>query len=239
MARVNKETLDRWFTCNVDVDSRTIYMGSVANADNTEAGVDFTMSEYLIKGIHILESKSTDEIFIIMNNPGGDWYHGMAIYDAIKTSKCHCTIKVYGHAMSMGSVILQAADKRIIMPNGRFMIHYGYNEVSYPSKTFVRWAEEEKIVNYEMENIYLDVMMEMEESMGHGYLSKALGEIMTKQNSQELPISKPPIIYQFPANKELKREAVRKVLKEMLQFDTILNAEEAVALGFADEVFTS
>ena len=120
--------LDKWFDLNVDTDTRTIYMGSAGYTyDEGETGVDHFMAEYLIKGMHSLESKNKKPILIIMNNPGGDWYHGMAIYDAIKSSPCECTIKVYGHAMSMGSIILQAADNRIMMPNSRFMIHYGYD----------------------------------------------------------------------------------------------------------------
>ena len=91
MTRINKETLDRWFDYNVDVESRTIYMGSIQSDMDFESGVNSSMAEYFIKGIHMLESKSVDSIIIIMNNPGGDWYHGMAIYDAIKMSKCHCT----------------------------------------------------------------------------------------------------------------------------------------------------
>ena len=176
MTKVNKETLDRWFDYNVDVESRTIYMGD-------ESGTDSFMAEYFIKGMHMLESKSVDEIIIIMNNPGGDWYHGMAIYDAVKMSKCHCTIKVYGYAMSMGSIILQAADKRVMMPHSRFMIHFGSSTFDNHMKIVERGVEEEKRINYEMENIYLDVMMEKEE----GHLTKILGEVMTKQRAFEYP----------------------------------------------------
>ena len=238
MTRINKETLDRWFDYNVDVESRTIYMGSIQSDMDFESGVNSSMAEYFIKGIHMLESKSVDSITIIMNNPGGDWYHGMAIYDAIKMSKCHCTIKVYGHAMSMGSIILQAADKRIMMPNSRFMIHFGYDGRSDHSKTVEKWADEGKRLSYDMENTYLDVMLEKEEKEGHGYLVETLGNIITKQNSLGYP---PPQskFYSFSKVNSKKREEVRIVLKEMLNFDTILNAEETVALGFADEIFTT
>jgi len=232
MAKVNKETLDRWFDYNVDVESRTIYMGS-------EEGVDAVMAEQMIKGMHILESKSTDIITIIMNNIGGDFFHGMAIYDVIQTSKCHCVIKVYGHAMSMGSLILQAADKRIMSPNSRFMIHFGYDSHSGHAKMVERWADESKRLSHLMENIYLDVMMEKEEKMGDGYLAQTLGKIMTQQKSFEHPPLLKPFTYTFSKKAEVKREQVRVLLKEMLNFDTILTAEETVALGFADEIYTN
>jgi ATP-dependent protease ClpP protease subunit len=232
MAKVNKETLDRWFDYNVDVESRTIYMGS-------EDGVDALMAEYMIKGMHILESKSTDIITIIMNNIGGDFFHGLAIYDAIQTSKCHCVIKVYGHAMSMGSLILQAADKRIMSPNSRFMMHFGSESHSGHTKMVDNWVSESKRLAYLMENIYLDVMMEKEEKMGEGHLAQMLGKIMTQQKSFEHPPLVKPFIYTFSKKLETKREQVRVVLKEMLNFDTILTAEETVALGFADEIYTN
>jgi ATP-dependent protease ClpP protease subunit len=232
MAKVNKETLDRWFDYNVDVESRTIYMGS-------EEGVDALMAEQMIKGMHILESKSTDIITIIMNNIGGDFFHGMAIYDVIQTSKCHCVIKVYGHAMSMGSLILQAADKRIMSPNSRFMMHFGYDSHSGHAKMVERWADESKRLSHLMENIYLDVMLEKEEKMGEGHLAQTLGKIMTQQRAFEHPPLLKPFTYTFSKKVETKREQVRVLLKEMLNFDTILTAEETVALGFADEIYTN
>ena len=79
-----------WFDCNLDLFTRTIYMGSLSrDYDIGESGVDNFMAEYFIKGMHTLETRNSGkEINIIMNNPGGDWYHGMAIYDSIKNSSC-------------------------------------------------------------------------------------------------------------------------------------------------------
>lgn len=228
-----------WFDCNLDLFTRTIYMGSLSrDYDIGESGVDNFMAEYFIKGMHTLETRNSDkEINIIMNNPGGDWYHGMAIYDSIKNSSCPCNVTVYGHAMSMGSVILQAADRRTMMPNSRFMIHYGSNGNYGHAKIFEKWSDEGKRINYEMENIYLDNMMDKEETMGNGHLSKVLSRIMSKQRSLEIP-NPGEITYKFSKAQSTKREEVRAVLKEMLNFDTILNAEETVSLGLADEVFT-
>jgi len=234
-----KETWDKWFDNNIDIPGRTIYIGSVHEHDGYESGVDAFMAESVIKAMHILNSKTSDPITILMNNPGGDVFHGLAIYDAIKTTKSHCTIKVYGHAMSMGSIILQAADTRIMMPNSRFMIHYGYDSQDNHSKTVMKWADESKRLAYFMENIYLDVMLEKEENMGHGYLAKVLSEIMTRQYALGYPPPTQPKTYSFSKKLETKREELRKVLQEMLNFDTILTAEETVALGFADEVYSN
>lgn len=228
--------LDKWFDLNVDPDMRTLYMGSAGySQDDGETGVDHFMAEYLIKGMHSLESKNKKPITIIMNNPGGDWYHGMAIYDAIKSSPCECTIKVYGHAMSMGSIILQAADRRIMMPNARFMIHYGYDGKSGHAKIVYKWADEGKRINWEMENIYLEKMLEYEKRSGKK-LELALEKIINKANELEFP-RKAPIKYKFSTKFNERKEQLREVLQHLLNYDTILTPEETISLGLADSIY--
>lgn len=237
MANLVRENIDRWFDHNLDVDNRTLYMGSIsATPDGDESGVDSSMAEYFIKGMHVLQSKNaTQEITIIMNNPGGDPYHGMAIYDAIKMSSCPCTIKVYGYAMSMGSIILQAADYRIMMPNSKFMIHYGYSSYDNHVRTIESWVNEDKRSSYEMEDLYLKMILEKEEKEGHGYIAGVLSKIINDQ--KEFDLKHKPVSYTFSKVLENKKEQIRVILKEMLNFDTILTAEDTVALGFADEVY--
>lgn len=228
--------IDKWFDLNVDPDTRTIYMGSAGYSyDESETGVDHFMAEFFIKGMHALESKNKKPITIIMNNPGGDWYHGMAIYDAIKYSECHCTIRVYGHAMSMGSIILQAADERVLMPNSRFMIHYGYDGKSGHAKIVYKWADEGKRVNWEMENLYLDKMLEYEAASGKK-MEVALEKIVNKSNELEFP-KRQAISYKFSTKPEERREQLREVLKHLLDYDTILTPNETISLGLADSVY--
>lgn len=218
MTSLSTENISLWFDNNLDINNRTIYMGSIRDPNGIETGVDTFMAECFIKGMYVLESKNKTPINIIMNNPGGDWYHGMAIYDAIQNSKSQCSIKVYGYAMSMGSIILQAANHRIMMPNSRFMIHNGthsYNDMSLPLTK--KWVREEERINDDMEEIYLKSMLNKEKKEGTGYLIETLSTILDKRIS--------------------KKQDIRGILKEMLNFDTILSAKETVALGFADEIY--
>lgn len=193
MARINRDDVDKLYDYDLYIPSRTIYMGSVEAGENGDSGVDAIMAERVIKALHLLDQKD-EPITIITNNPGGDWYHGMAIFDAIKGCQSHVTIKVYGMAMSMGAVILQAADKRVMMPNARFMMHYGYMSFEGHSKTFDKWGEENKVINRHMESILLEKIQ------------------------------------------EVKPTFTLKQLEDMLNHDTILSADETVALGLADEV---
>jgi len=118
--------------------------------------VDEKLSKKVIKGLHVLDSIKPDEsIIIILNSPGGDVDHGLAIYDAIRSCRSHVEIRVYGVAMSMGSVILQAGDSRIISPHSRLMIHYGSVSLDHTTVDAIRFMEEMKDLDILIENIYL------------------------------------------------------------------------------------
>jgi len=230
MMRTN---LERWFDHSVDEASRTIYLGSIGSTDDEESGVDHLMAERLIKGMSFLENRSNKPIRILMNNPGGNWYHGMAIYDAIRLSSCHCTIVVYGYAMSMGSVILQAADVRVMMPNSRVMIHYGSDGAYGHSKIFEKLAQETRRINLEMENIYLDSIMKKDEEMGQGHIEGVFSSIFEGQGEMLSPKFKK---IKLSVDPDKRREGVRILLRELLNFDTYLTPEETVDLGLADSV---
>lgn len=228
--------LDKWFDLSVDLSTRTLYIGSAGyTSDDYETGVDHVMAEYLIKGIHSLESENKKLITIIMNNPGGDWHHGMAIYDAIKYSPCPTAIRVYGHAMSMGSIILQAANQRILMPSARFMMHYGTDSKAGHAKVVYKWADEGKRINWEMENIYLEKMLEYEKKSGIK-LEPALEKIVDRHNELELP-RRSPVKYKFSTKLNERREELRTVLQQLLSYDIILTPEETISIGLADAVY--
>jgi ATP-dependent protease ClpP protease subunit len=66
------------------------------------------------------------DITIILHSPGGDAFAGFALIDyltGLRERGHKVTIKVLGSAMSMAVTVLQAADERVIAPNGYLMIH--------------------------------------------------------------------------------------------------------------------
>jgi len=149
--RVTKESIDRLFDYDVHVETRTIYIG-----DSTEGELDYLTAKNTIKALHILQSFSIDRpINVILNTFGGCWYNGMAIYDAVRGCPCHVVVTAIGAAMSMGSIILQAADERVIYPNATLMIHDGYEtRVDDAPNTFQNWAEHSKVCQARMYAIY-------------------------------------------------------------------------------------
>lgn len=65
-------------------------------------------------------------ITVILNSPGGSVLDGLALYDFLRhlSAKGHfITVKVYGMAASMGGILLQAGDKRIVGPEAEVLIH--------------------------------------------------------------------------------------------------------------------
>jgi len=96
-----------------------------------EPGVEFRMASRFIKNLDILTNiDPTKPILITIKSCGGDVHEGMAIFDAIMAATNPITMVSYTHARSMSGIILQAANKRILMPNSYFMFHQGTTECS-------------------------------------------------------------------------------------------------------------
>lgn len=175
MAIIKREDIDRFFDYDISVTTRTIYMGSIESdlKSGEESGVNAGLSERAIKALHLLD-QTEGNITIILNLSGGDVYHGFAIYDAIKSCKNRVIIKVFGMALSMGAIILQAGDERILSPNSKIMIHHGYMGMDYNhTKIFQKWAEEGKKTNEQ----FLDLLMEKIKEKNPNFKRSQLNEI--------------------------------------------------------------
>jgi ATP-dependent Clp endopeptidase proteolytic subunit ClpP len=156
MSKIVRESIDRFFDYDVYPESRIIYAGCVYSSADDRSGVEAHMAERVIKAILVLSQTPDKPIRIILNSPGGFFYDGMAIYDAIKACPCHVVIEVLGHAMSMASIILQAADERIVHPNATLMIHDGSDSFSGHARNLEVWAAEGKRLRHLMYDIYAE-----------------------------------------------------------------------------------
>ena len=141
---------------NIDLKQREIYLHGQHGSFEDDPGVEYRMATTFIKNIRHLDYIKNEPILVHMHSLGGNWGDGMAIFDAIKICRSHVTILVYGQAESMSSIILQAADKRIMMPNSHFMCHYGSSGNSGNYLDTQNWSKfEEKILE-----IMLDIYVE-------------------------------------------------------------------------------
>lgn len=131
----------------IDPDNREIYLHSYLGDAEVEPGVDYRSAIFFEKNIRYLNSISSEPILIHMHMGGGDWEDCLGIYDSITSSKSRTAILAYGKAQSASSVILQAPDHRVVMPNVNLLIHYGSisidSEHSKAAASSVAWNERE------------------------------------------------------------------------------------------------
>lgn len=138
---------------NILVEKREIFLHS--HFENEDNGIEYRVANNFLKNIRFLESISDKPIIVHQHSIGGDFYEGMMIFDAIKQSKCYITIVMHGQACSMGSLIPQAADLRVIMPNCLFMTHRGSISIdSFTIKQADSFSNAEKHYRTVMLSIY-------------------------------------------------------------------------------------
>jgi ATP-dependent protease ClpP protease subunit len=201
----------------IDIENRRIYLHGDGPIKDEEPGVDYRMANSFIKNMDILEFQNGEDITVSMTTVGGDWNYGMAIYDRIKACKSHVTIISYSWARSMSSIILQAADRRILMPNCDFMVHYGnteYNGHYITVKSGMKHEERSE-----------DIMLRI-------YAEKCInGKFFKLLNTQFREVTDNQENYGI----ENVMEYIDRQMKD--RGDWWMNSEEAVYYGFADEIF--
>jgi ATP-dependent protease ClpP protease subunit len=140
----------------LNADTREVFLHPDYSADSDDAEVDYRMASTLIKNLCFLNTQGDGPITIHMCSCGGSWEYGMAIYDAIKSSKSIVYIIAYAHARSMSSIILQAGDYRFLTPNAYVMIHDGSDGWDGTSRGLITHAEQAKIATNTMLDIYVN-----------------------------------------------------------------------------------
>ena len=168
------------------------------------------MSNIFLKNIKSLELASRDPITIYMNSIGGEWSDGMTIFDSIKLSPCYITIIVYGQAESMSSIILQAADERVLTPHAHFMPHYGSTDISGDYLSVQNYVRFEKNICDTMFKIYSD----------RCYKGNFFKE-------------------RYGGTKDTISKVSYWLKNKMKSGDWYMDAQEAIEYGFADKILTS
>lgn len=150
--------IERFHIDNIYIPTRTVYFGSSQAGVETTGEVNSYTVGQTIKNLHILDELNHKPITLLLNTPGGSWEDGMAVYDVIKSLKSEVTIVGMGKIYSMGSIIMQAGDKRLLMSNSYVMIHDGTESYDGNSKAFEAWAGFAKQTRMRMYEIYHDKM---------------------------------------------------------------------------------
>jgi len=144
---------------NLYLPTRTIYFGGLGTTNEDDADtVNCRTVAQFIKNLHILSANNSKYISVLLNSPGGSWEDGIACYDLMKQIKPKIAIIGLGKLYSMGSVLFQAGDKRLIYPNTTMMIHDGTDGYMGDAKSFENWAKNSKYVREVMYKIYYSHM---------------------------------------------------------------------------------
>lgn len=208
-----------------------MYLGGISEQDYgaddviwADPGVYWNTARRLILGLSTLDDpKGAQPITVIMNSCGGDWSHGMAIYDAVASCRSHITAINMSHARSMSSLIFQAADLRITAPNSYYMIHDGHEYIGDIPKSVANWVEYSQTVSGpQMYNIYLDRLQEQDEKGEPKVDMHAAADILNAK---------------LPKGAERIRPARGVKLDHIAQLcgqDTFFTPDEMVTLNFAD-----
>jgi len=192
MGKINRDDVDKLFDYGIYIPTKTLI--TVGDSDEEVAA-------NIMKGLHVLDTIRPEEpLTVKLNNCGGDEYHGMAIYDAIRACKSKVVIIGMGNVHSMGSVIFQAGDERVMSPNAKQLIHYGtplMADAELHAKSQWSWTKECKKFSAWMEQMYLekihekhptyklkklqellnfDTVLDARESVNLGLADKILGE---------------------------------------------------------------
>jgi ATP-dependent protease ClpP protease subunit len=143
---INFTSLNDIHNYSIDIDNREIYLHSYFDGSDDEGGVNYKSAVIFEKNLRFLNTLSLDPILVHMHLPGGDWQDCLGIYDNIRASKSKVIIVAYAKVESSSSVLLQAADLRILSANTNFLIHYGSISVDNEHKaalSMVQWSEKE------------------------------------------------------------------------------------------------
>jgi len=95
---------------------RTIHLNSAIDED---------VALNVCDAIDFLSDKSSDDIIIVLNSPGGNVSDGLSILDAIQACECNIVTIATGIAASMGAFLVAAGTKgkRYATPNSKILLH--------------------------------------------------------------------------------------------------------------------
>jgi len=185
MSNITDQKLNHLHDYNIDPLNREIYLHSFINSDNNEDGVDYRVAIVFEKNMRYLNLLSNDPILIHMHLPGGVWGDCMGIYDTMKLSKSKTIIIAYGSVESASSIILQAADLRILMPNTNVLIHYGSISVDNDHKAALSWVQWSEKETKKMLDIFTDKCYNSKLSKERVWKKHSVKKYISSQLSQK------------------------------------------------------
>jgi len=141
-----KDYIDQFHDHDVFIPTKTI---------NLSGDVDEDLYNTALCNLHSLDS-THGEITIKLMSDGGSVSIARGIYDLIVSCKNRVRIITYGEVSSAGTIILQAADLRVMSKNSKLMLHIGSEGVpSDHPRNVDKVYEQHRIDEKWIEDIYI------------------------------------------------------------------------------------
>lgn len=169
---------------DVDITSRSIYIGRASSsASGEEIGPDALAR--LLQALIVLERKSTAPVTIYLNTEGGCLWNALAMCDIISDSALSVTIVGIGRVWSSGSIIMQAADYRVMSPNTTMLLHGGELSLSGHPLQGKAWVEAERRATHTVAGMYAE-RSSKDANYFKRVMNRAQDTILTAQEALEL-----------------------------------------------------
>ena len=138
----------------------------------------------------VLDSESSDPIYVYINSPGGDVDSGFAIYDMIRFVNSPVTIVGMGLVASAAALIFLAvpSERRVGFPNSTYLIHQPLSQLKGVAIDVAIYADKIEALRHKLDQVIADATgksrdeveadterdcwMSVEEAMDYGLLSR-------------------------------------------------------------------
>ncbi len=163
--------------------TRTIMISGEINKDRADE---------FARQILVLDSESSDPIYVYINSPGGDVDSGFAIYDMIRFVNSPVTMIGMGLVASAAALIFLAvpAERRLALPDSTYLIHQPLSQLKGVAIDVAIYAEKIALLRKKLDQVIADAVgkdaaevasdterdcwMSAEEAKGYGLLSRII-----------------------------------------------------------------
>lgn len=142
-----KDDIDQIHDKGLSLTTRTIFFCDEINEESADK---------FIKNLHILDNHKSGTVTVRFSTDGGCVISGFRMFNAIRGMKNHVRGIIEGECSSMGTVVAQSFDERLMLPDSFMMIHQGSQTISGHPKSNENWLKFYKHLDSRCYKIYLE-----------------------------------------------------------------------------------
>ncbi len=165
--------------------TRTIMISGEINKDR---------ADQFAREILVLDSESSDPIYVYINSPGGDVDSGFAIYDMIRFVSSPVTMIGMGLVASAAALIFLAvpSERRVALPDSTYLIHQPLSQLKGVAIDVAIYADKIEALRHKLDAVIAeatgktreevekdterDCWLTAEEALDYGLLSRIVRE---------------------------------------------------------------